>query len=141
MFKCMDACGNLPECFPAHLGAYGDEALACWDHLDLLHGASCGIISGLEPLQAQGKASKEAPAPEPLAKWSQTNLFSPKMRPKALIPADRSLCWNREHQDKRWTVQHWDELQSLENGAVGRAMLGWVTLGHLDAVHPAWKSH
>lgn len=43
----------------------GDEALACWDHLDLLHGGSCRIISGLEPLQAKEKASKEAPAPEP----------------------------------------------------------------------------
>lgn len=103
----MDACGNLPECLPAHLGAYGDgdEAPACWDHLDLLHGGSCGIISGLEPLQAKGKASKEAPAPEPLAKLSPKSLFSPKMRPlstkpKALIPAERSLCWDREHQDE-----------------------------------------
>lgn len=38
-------------------------------------------------------------------------------------------------------MQHLDELQSLENGAVGQAVLGWVMLGHLNTVHSAWKAH
>lgn len=63
------------------------------------------VVPAGSSLGAKGKASKEAPAPEPLAKWSRTDLFSPKMRPvstkpEALMPAERSLCWDREHRDK-----------------------------------------
>lgn len=72
MLKSMDACGNLPGCSPAHPGGfgYGDEALTCWDHLDLLHGSSCRIISG-----GKGKSQQRGSCPRAAGKMVPNRPF------------------------------------------------------------------
>lgn len=138
--KWMDACGNLPGCFPAHLGVLGLG-------IKPFHTGITWIFSVVAPAgSALGWSlcrQREEPAKGLLLAqglWQngpqKPALFSPKMRPEVLgISAERSLCWDREHRDKGWNVQSLKWSNGTDRGSAGVADPG--TPGHF----PAWKTH